>query len=41
MANLGTGGHLGHTVYEYAVVEEMKKAVENIINILSVWGEKG
>ena len=41
MANLGTGGHLGHTVYEYAVVEEMKKAVENIINVLSVWGEKG
>lgn len=41
MANLGTGGHLGHTVYEYAVVEEMKKAVENIINILSVWAQKG
>jgi len=39
-ANLGTGGYLGHTVYEFAVVEDMKKCVENIINILSVWAEK-
>lgn len=41
MANLGTGGHCAHTRYEFAVIKEMKKSVENIINILTTWAEKG
>lgn len=37
--NLGAGGINFHSVKEFVPVESMKKAVENILNIMGVWAE--
>lgn len=38
--NIFTGGHNGHGKHEYAVVDEMKKAVETIVGIARLCAEK-
>lgn len=37
--NLFTGSHNHHGPFEYAVVEDMEKAVETVLNILKLYGE--
>jgi len=37
--NLGAGGHNFHSKSEFLPIDEMKKCVENIVNIMFVWAE--
>ena len=38
--NLFTGGHNFHSKLEWISVQDMKKAVEVIVNLVQVWAEK-
>ena len=39
--NIFTGGHNFHSKIEWISVQDMKKAVEVIVNLVKVWVEKG
>ena len=38
--NIGTGGHNFHSVYEYAVLEDMEKTVEILVSIVKQFSNK-
>ena len=39
--NLFTGGHNYHSRREWANVDEMVKAVEVLVELAKIWGERG